>query len=155
MKFISKNETEFMAIAQGLARLLVAGDVVALEGDLGAGKTTLAKAIGRTLGVEGYMTSPTYNIINMYTSDLGTLYHADVYRVEAVEALDDIGFFDHMHSSSLMIIEWADQFKEEINMETSQLIWIEIKTLADGMRELHITHYNDLISEVDYETTSI
>lgn len=102
------EETEKFGVKLG--KLLRAGDIVCLNGDLGAGKTTLSKSIGLGLGVEDYITSPTFNLINEYRGRL-TMYHFDVYRLENVDDLYDLGFDDYFYGNGVCVIEWADRIE--------------------------------------------
>lgn len=95
-----------------LAAELEAGDVIALTGDLGAGKTTLAKAIAKGLGVEETLTSPTFTILQEYESGRLPLYHFDVYRVHSEEELFEIGMEDYFYRSGVCLIEWADLIED-------------------------------------------
>ena len=79
--------------------------------DLGAGKTTLTKSIGIGLGVEDYITSPTFTLINEYKGKLN-LYHFDVYRLEGITDLDDLGFEEYFYSDGVCIIEWGDKIED-------------------------------------------
>ena len=92
-----------------LAACLRPGDVVALAGDLGAGKTHLVQGVARGLGVEGTVTSPTFNILLVHPAPL-PLYHFDLYRLESEEQLDDIGFFEVLEDDGASFIEWGDRF---------------------------------------------
>jgi len=83
--------------------------VIALTGELGAGKTTLAQAICRGYGVAEPVTSPTYAIVHEYTSPHSPVYHIDLYRIERVEELEQIGWSDIMSSHALVIIEWPER----------------------------------------------
>jgi len=92
-----------------LAACLRPGDVVALAGDLGAGKTHLVQGVARGLGVEDTVTSPTFNILLVHPAPL-PLYHFDLYRLEHEEQLDDIGFFEVLEADGVSFIEWGDRF---------------------------------------------
>lgn len=99
-----------------LGKLLKSGDIVCLNGNLGAGKTTLSKSIGLGLGVEDYITSPTFNLINEYQGRL-TMYHFDVYRLENVDDLYDLGFDEYFYGQGVCIIEWAEKIEPVIPEE--------------------------------------
>lgn len=83
--------------------------VIALTGELGAGKTTLAQAICRGYGVTEPVTSPTYAIVHEYASPRSAVYHIDLYRIERVEELEQIGWSDIVNSSALVIVEWPER----------------------------------------------
>ena len=85
-------------------------------GDLGAGKTTLTKSIGKGLGVEDYITSPTFTLINEYEGRVW-VYHFDVYRLENVDDLDDLGFEEYFYSNGVTIVEWGDKIEEFLPKE--------------------------------------
>ena len=93
------------ALGKRIAKLLEAGDVVALEGDLGTGKTTLARAIIAALGHEGEVPSPSFTIIEMYEHLSPPLVHADFYRLEHPSEADEIGLDDYREGAAL-IAEW-------------------------------------------------
>lgn len=102
------SEEETIGLAKELARLLKAGDVITLEGDLGAGKTTFTKGLAQGLGVKRTVNSPTFTMIKEYKGDL-PLYHMDVYRLENSE--EDIGFEEYFAGDGISVVEWA-QFIE-------------------------------------------
>ncbi|MDR0876184.1 MAG: tRNA (adenosine(37)-N6)-threonylcarbamoyltransferase complex ATPase subunit type 1 TsaE [Clostridiales Family XIII bacterium] len=106
------NERELTEYGVRLGGELAPGAVIALTGELGAGKTTLAKGIARGLGITDEITSPTFTLINEYTSGRLPLYHFDVYRLgesdEAVAGLEDLGYEEYFFSSGVTIVEWAD-----------------------------------------------
>ncbi len=96
-----------------LGSLLSAGDILCLNGDLGAGKTTMTKSIGLGLGVEDYITSPTFALINEYRGRF-PVYHFDVYRLEGVDDLFDLGFDEYFFGGGVCIIEWAEKISDLI-----------------------------------------
>lgn len=140
MRYEVKNEMGMSILANAIAACLRPGDTLALIGDLGTGKTTLSKGIGCALGIEGIMASPSYTIVNAYTCSLGPLYHADVYRLNAIEELDDIGFFDYLHDNGIVLVEWADKILSALVYETDQLIRIELTVHGEG-RMADLTGY--------------
>lgn len=83
--------------------------VIALTGELGAGKTTLAQAICRGYGVTEPVTSPTYAIVQEYSSPRSAVFHIDLYRIERVEELEQIGWSDIVASNALVIVEWPER----------------------------------------------
>ncbi len=110
MKLKINNLDNMQVFGARLAKCLKPGDVVALIGDLGTGKTTLSQSIGAALGVTDYMTSPTFAIVNQYALDLAVLARADLYRLDDEEELYDIGFEQYFNGENIVIVEWADKF---------------------------------------------
>lgn len=108
------EETKEFGIKIG--QLLKPGDILCLNGDLGAGKTTLTKSIGLGLGVEDYITSPTFALINEYEGRI-PVYHFDVYRLDNVEELYDLGFDEYFYGSGVSIIEWGDRIEKLLPRE--------------------------------------
>ncbi len=111
IKLSNLEETEKFGIMLG--KLLNSGDILCLNGDLGAGKTTMTKSIGLGLGVEEYITSPTFALINQYRGRV-PVYHFDVYRLENVEELYDLGFDEYFYGNGVCIIEWAEKIEKMI-----------------------------------------
>jgi len=101
------EQTEY--IAYEFAKKLKPDDVVALFGDLGAGKTAFVRGLARGLGVTEYVTSPTFVILNEYEGDM-TLYHFDMYRLEGADedSLTDVGYFDCIYADGVCAIEWSE-----------------------------------------------
>ena len=102
-------EEETVALGASFAAGLRPGDVVALFGTLGAGKTHFIKGICRGLGVEGHVTSPTFTIVNQYRGAAGSVYHFDFYRMKSQSELREIGFEEYLSSGGICLVEWADQ----------------------------------------------
>lgn len=107
--FITHSVVETERAGALLAPLLRAGDVVALAGDLGAGKTHLVQGVARGLGVTDPVTSPTFNLLLVHPGAL-PLYHFDLYRLEEARELEDIGFFETIEADGVSFIEWGDRF---------------------------------------------
>ncbi len=107
-EFIIKNEEDTRAFGCDLAKSLKPGDVIAMIGDLGTGKTTLTKYIAAGLGIEETVTSPTFTVVQEYKSGRLPLYHFDVYRVNDPDELFEIGFEEYLYSDGAVIVEWGD-----------------------------------------------
>lgn len=99
---------ETTRVGRLLGGLLRAGDVVCLNGDLGAGKTRFAQGLAAGMGVDGPVTSPTFTIINEYQGRL-PLYHMDFYRLDDALELEDLGCEEYFYGSGVTVIEWADR----------------------------------------------
>jgi len=95
------------ALAARLAELAVPGDVILLSGELGAGKTAFVQGFGAGLGVEGPITSPTFTLAHQYDGRL-TLHHLDVYRLERLAEMDDVGVPELVDGDGVVCIEWGD-----------------------------------------------
>lgn len=101
------------ALAAALAACCVAGDVLLLSGDLGSGKTTFAQGFGRALGVDEPMTSPTFTLVRQYRVPIGaggirTLLHADVYRLEHLAEIADLGLGQLVEDGGVALVEWGE-----------------------------------------------
>lgn len=124
-------------LATKLAGVLRPGTVICLNGDLGAGKTLFTQSLAAALGVKGDVTSPTFNLLNIYKGNM-PVFHFDLYRLEQEYELEDIGFYDYAESpDGLVLIEWAEKFQACL---PEDYINIEIRRTdeenADHEREL-------------------
>jgi len=116
------NEEDTLKLGQKIGEILRPGDIVCLVGDLGTGKTALTKGIAKALGIEGYITSPTFAFVNEYYGKF-PLYHFDVYRIGEPEDMFEIGFDEYISGEGVSIIEWADLIRDVL---PPKCIWIEI-----------------------------
>lgn len=96
------------AVAASLAEVLVAGDLLLLVGELGAGKTAFAQGLGRGLGVEGPITSPTFTLASRYEGTDLLLHHLDVYRLEGLEEVADLDLPELLEDEAVVAVEWGD-----------------------------------------------
>lgn len=108
---------ETIAVGRRLGGLLAAGDVLVLTGDLGAGKTQLTKGIAQGMGVTEDVTSPTFTIEMVYEGTELPLYHFDLYRLDDPDQLEDTGLFDVLGADGVCVIEWGEQFADQIGPE--------------------------------------
>lgn len=134
-KITSLNVEETQRMAAALAKVVVPGTVIALEGDLGAGKTHFTQGLARGLGVGEAVTSPTFNVMSVYDQGRLPLYHFDLYRLEDALELEDIAFYDYVEADGVSCIEWAAKFPEEI---PAQALWISITTREDNVRSIEV-----------------
>ena len=110
-KVILPSEEATIAFGEKLGSFLQAGDLITMEGDLGAGKTAFTSGFARGLGYKGYVQSPTFALINEYRGDV-MIYHFDVYRIDENEEMYDIGIDDYLFGDGVCIIEWAERIKD-------------------------------------------
>jgi tRNA threonylcarbamoyladenosine biosynthesis protein TsaE len=127
LKIITNSAEETTYIGEQLGRLLIKGSIVCLSGDLGAGKTAFTQGIAKGMGVEDYVTSPTYTIINEYQGRL-PLYHFDVYRLNDVEEMYELGYEEYFFGDGAVVVEWADIVRDIIPAER---LWITILRAKD------------------------
>ncbi|MBM2837563.1 MAG: tsaE [Deltaproteobacteria bacterium] len=132
---LSPSETKELGIKIG--RLCKAGDVIALDGDLGAGKTCLIQGLAKGLGVskKSYVRSPTFTILNVHNGRV-PLYHFDLYRLSDLDELEEIGYREYIYGEGVSAIEWASNVEEAIPAECLR---IAIKRVGEDEREIEIT----------------
>ena len=112
MNITIKNIETIREAAQQFVSHIGDHRVFAFYGEMGAGKTTFIKAICEELGVSDVITSPTFAIVNEYTSSDGPIYHFDFYRIKKLEEVYDMGFEDYFYSGALCFIEWPELIEE-------------------------------------------
>ena len=108
MTFESKSEKDTFDLAAGLAKKARKGDIIALVGDLGVGKTAFTKGFASGLGITEPVISPTFTFVQVYESGRLPLYHFDVYRIGDISEMDEIGYEDCFYGEGVSIMEWAD-----------------------------------------------
>ena len=111
VKIYLDGEENTKEIGYRLGKLLTPGSVICLIGDLGAGKTTMTQSLAKAIGVDDYITSPTFTIVNEYEGNM-PLYHFDVYRIGSSEEMYDIGYDEYINSDGVCIIEWANLIED-------------------------------------------
>ncbi len=116
----SPEETE--ALGEKIGRTLRGGEVLALFGGMGMGKTAFARGLARGLGVTGEVSSPTFALVHEYTGTL-TMYHFDMYRVTDWDDLYSTGFFDYLESGGVLLIEWSENIENALP-ENAAKIWV-------------------------------
>ena len=122
MKFWTNSPAETERLGQPLGKLLEPGQVVALQGPLGAGKTALIRGIARGLGVTEPVTSPTYTIVNEYSTGRVPLFHFDMYRLSGPEDLFDIGWEDYLDRDGVCVVEWSERVLDALEQPVSVCI---------------------------------
>ena len=129
---ISASDRETEALGEELARRLQPGDVVALYGDLGAGKTAFVRGLARGLEVAEPVSSPTFTIVNEYPGRL-SLFHFDMYRLSGPEELFDIGWEDYLERGGVCAVEWSENVADAL----TEAITVTIEKTGEESR--HIT----------------
>lgn len=135
-KYIANTLEELPVIAKDILSMHNKERIFILEGDMGAGKTTITKALCRQLGTTDNVCSPTFSIVNHYLSkEMGDIYHFDFYRINNEQEAFDIGFEEYIYSGSYCFIEWAERV---INLLPSHYTIISIKEIEKDKREITI-----------------
>ena len=139
----SFSESDTFDLAAGLAEEAKKGDVFALLGDLGVGKTAFAKGFAKGLGITEPIVSPTFTIVQIYGSGRLPLYHFDVYRIGDVSEMEETGYDDCIYGEGVTLIEWAD-LVDEILPKDAVIVRIE-KDLSKGTdyRKITIESHED------------
>lgn len=136
-KIESYSEKDTFNTARKLAEVSKKGDIYALVGDLGVGKTAFAKGFAEGLGIRESIVSPTFTILQIYESGRMPLYHFDVYRIGDVSEMDEIGYEDCFWGDGVSLVEWADIVRD-IFPENTVKVTIE-KDLSKGVDYRMIT----------------
>jgi len=141
----SDAEEQTLAFGVQLGRLLEQPALILLQGDLGAGKSVLARGIARGLGVDPQVpiTSPTFTLMNHYPARLD-LYHFDLYRLADPDELIEIGFDDYAYGNGVALVEWP----ERLGDETTAGLWVRIRHLQEDQRELVFSAIGDDAEEL-------
>jgi tRNA threonylcarbamoyladenosine biosynthesis protein TsaE len=129
------DESETAALGARIATTLKTGDVVALSGELGAGKTTLARAILRALGVEGHVPSPTFTLMQAYDTRGLALYHFDLYRIEHESEMSELGLEDALIDGAALV-EWPE--KGLSPRLAADALFVALKPVGATAREVQI-----------------
>lgn len=107
-KLVSHSDRQTRQIGARLGALCLPGDLILLEGGLGTGKTTLTQGIARGLGISGPVNSPTFTLIKEYAGRM-PLYHLDLYRLDALEDVDDLGIDEYLEGDGVCVVEWPER----------------------------------------------
>lgn len=132
MTYISKSEQETERIGSEFAASLPGGTVVAMYGDLGAGKTAFVRGMAQGLGIPQRVTSPTFTIVNEYEGGRLPLFHFDMYRLRDADDLFDIGWEDFLRRGGICAVEWSENIRDALDEDT---LWVDIRRgMTDGQR---------------------
>ena len=136
--FATHTEDETINLGIVFAQSLNRGDVVALYGDLGSGKTRFIQGVCKGLGVHEHVASPTFTIVNEYTVGDLRIYHIDFYRIRSLKEVQDVGFEDYINDGGICLVEWADKGQELLPPRRYEIF---LMLGADELtREITITH---------------
>ncbi|MCK5594918.1 tRNA (adenosine(37)-N6)-threonylcarbamoyltransferase complex ATPase subunit type 1 TsaE [bacterium] len=147
--FTTNNPEDTICLGMKIGELLKEGNVVALIGNLGAGKTVISNGLCSGLGVrEDYITSPTYTIINQYEGRI-PVYHIDLYRLKNSSELYNLGWDEYIYGNGTCIIEWADRAAE---MLSEEYLTVNIKVTGTNKRQITLqakgATYKSLLEKV-------
>jgi tRNA threonylcarbamoyladenosine biosynthesis protein TsaE len=145
IEIVSESAAETTAVGAAIAGVVRAGDVVLLHGDLGAGKTTLAKGIAVGLGIDAVVSSPTFALVNEHVIDHGRagvrLYHVDLYRLQGEEDLASIGFSELVApSDGVTVVEWPER---AAGLLPEQYLLVELEHIGTDRRRLAVSAFPD------------
>lgn len=129
--------SETVRIGKSIGSRLLPGDVVALVGELGAGKTQFIKGLAAGVGIgnPAYISSPSFKLINEYPGEI-TLYHIDLFRLEGEKEGEELGLEDYFQGRGITAIEWADKI---LSLLPEEILWIEIHYTGENSRSLEIS----------------
>lgn len=132
MELAAYKEDDLIAVASNLLQHLGDRRIIALNGSMGAGKTTFIRYLCKAMGVEDTVSSPTYGYVNEYESSFyGKVYHFDLYRLDTIEQAYDIGIEEYLYNDDICVIEWPNIVKDLLPEET---MWVEIEVSENGDR---------------------
>ena len=150
MEYTVTTVDETYKIGKLIGSLVNSGDIICLIGDLGTGKTHLAKGIAKGLGIDDNITSPTFTIVNEYTGRL-ILYHFDVYRVNDPDEIAAIGFDEYIFGDGVSVIEWANYIEELIPHNNLTITIEKLTEYGDDFRKINIKYTDkryDYVKEI-------
>ena len=146
IELISNSAAQTIEIARLIGEKLKDGDLLALSGELGSGKTCFTKGLAQGLGVgaEYQITSPTFTLINEYPARC-KLYHFDVYRLNSYSELEDLGYEEYLSGDGVVVIEWAEKIDKLIPRDS---IFINFEYVDENSRKMIIRGVKSRLSEL-------
>ena len=139
LTFTTSSAEETIELGKKIGKLLKKGDIIAMQGTLAAGKTTITKGIAQALGITETITSPTFCLISEYEGTM-PLYHMDVYRLDGTEDFINLGTDDMLYGDGVSIIEWSEKIMDELPSNT---IVLKITPQDDGTRLIEIDNWQN------------
>lgn len=143
LKYIIKTEEEMINLGQKIGALVYPNMVITMNGNLGAGKTTITKGIGKAMGIKRVINSPTFTIMKIYEGSLN-LYHLDVYRIESSES--DFELEEYFYMGGVSVIEWSNNIKDLIPEDAINL---EFEIQDDSYRVVTIVGPSEFINKLE------
>ncbi len=146
LTLISESIEDTLNIGRIIGKNLSGGDVVALIGDLGSGKTCITQGIALGIGIpeEYRITSPTFTLINEYPGKI-TLYHIDIYRLSGPQDLEDMGYEEYFYGDGVTIIEWAEKIKDIL---PKKCLHVYLRYLDENKREIKISGHTGKTEQI-------
>lgn len=132
---VTRAAAETRALGAKLAAYLKPGDVVLLQGDLGAGKSEFARGVARGLGITGPVPSPSFTILNAYDEGKFPLYHFDWYRIQEPDEIGEMGFEEQLGGDGISLIEWSERAPEYL---PERALAVKIHTVDEQTREITV-----------------
>ncbi len=132
------NEKTTFEYARAMGEKAKPGDIIALTGEMGAGKTVFAKGFAKGLGVKETVNSPTFTLVQIYDDGRLPLYHFDVYRIEDPSEMEETGFDDDIEGSGVTLVEWADRIRDLMPESTVWIRMFKDPEVDDDYRRLEI-----------------
>ena len=141
--FETNDPAKTEALAAAMAARLKPGDIIALDGDLGAGKTVFSKGLAAGLGIKEPVTSPTFLIMQQYEDGSAPLYHFDVYRIEDPDEMIEIGAEEFFYGDGICVIEWAERIAELLPKEAIRIRILRVPENGPDCRSIMIENLAD------------
>ena len=144
MKFQTNSAEETRTLGGKIGQLLKPGDIVTLDGDLGAGKTHFTCGAAKALQIQEYITSPTFTIVNEYDNGEILFYHFDLYRSSSYEELLEIGFEEYLSKQAVIFIEWAERIPEIAKIYKDRITQVRIirrDDISPERRDLEVRRF--------------
>ncbi|HSV64069.1 MAG TPA: tRNA (adenosine(37)-N6)-threonylcarbamoyltransferase complex ATPase subunit type 1 TsaE [Chthoniobacterales bacterium] len=129
--FTSASPADTQKIGREFAASLPRGSVIALVGQLGAGKTQFVKGLAAGIGASGEVTSPTFTLLHEYIDGRFPVYHFDFFRIEDRQAAERLGLDEYFFGDGISVVEWADKFRDAI---PANAVWISFETKSEDQR---------------------
>lgn len=148
LEIISNSTEQTRKLGMKLGKLMAPGDIILLVGKLGAGKTCLTQGIARGMGIKEYTTSPTFVLVREYPGKL-PLYHIDLYRLDRIEEVAQLGLDDYIYGKGVCVVEWAEK---GLSVLPDEHLLIEIQTVSSTKRKLSFVplgkRYMEMLSKL-------